>query len=82
MYHRHNLAVDACIIEEGTATDREMTQLMMKRNVLWRRIDNWREIQNVYMPSITKHLVLRFHSDRSLSDALIGIEGFCCREMS
>ena len=56
MYHRCNLAVDARIIEEGTATDHEMTQLMTKRNVLWRRIDNWREIQNVYMPSITKHL--------------------------
>ena len=56
MYHRRNLAVDARIIKEGTATDREMTQLMTKRNVLRRRIDNWREIQNVYMPSITKHL--------------------------
>src|SRR6266849_5525439 len=57
MYHRRNLAVDARIIEEGTATDREMTQLMTKCNVLRHRIDNWREIQNVYMPSITKHLV-------------------------
>ncbi len=56
MYHRRNLAVDARIIEEGTATDRETTQLMTKRNVLRRQIDNWREIQNVYMPSITKHL--------------------------
>jgi hypothetical protein len=37
-------------------TDREMSQLITKRNVLRRRIDKWREIQNVYMPSITKHL--------------------------
>lgn len=57
MYDRRNLAVDARIIKEATATDHEMTELITKRNVLRRRIDKWREIQNVYMPSsVTKHL--------------------------
>jgi hypothetical protein len=50
------LAVDARIIKEETATDHEMRELITKRNVLRRRIDKWREIQSVYMPSITTHL--------------------------
>jgi hypothetical protein len=48
--------VEARIIKEATSTDHEMRGLMTKRNVLRRRIDKWREIQDVYMPSITKHL--------------------------
>lgn len=48
--------MDVRIIKEATVTDREMGQLIMKRNILRRRIDKWREIQHVYMPSITKHL--------------------------
>ena len=48
--------MDARIIKEATVTDREMSKLITKRNVLRCRIDKWREVQNVYMPSITKHL--------------------------
>ena len=37
-------------------TDCEKGQLITKHNILRYWIDKWREIQNVYMPSITKHL--------------------------
>jgi hypothetical protein len=56
IYDRWNLAVDAHIIKEATVTDCEMSQLISKSNVLQRWIDKWREIQTVYMPSVTKHL--------------------------
>ncbi len=56
IYDRWNLAVDARIIKEGTATDHELRELITKHNVLQRRIDKWREIQSVYMPSIIMHL--------------------------
>ena len=62
-YDRRNLAVDAHIIKEATATDHEMRELITKRNILRRRIDKWREIQNVYMPSITNHLAQSVSSD-------------------
>ncbi len=45
------MAVEACITKDATSTE-----LTRKRNVLRRRIDKWKEIQDVYMPSITKHL--------------------------
>ena len=48
--------MNARIIKEKTATDHEMRELITKRNVLRHRIDKWREIQIVYMPSVTKHL--------------------------
>ncbi|KAI0273137.1 hypothetical protein BGY98DRAFT_936390 [Russula aff. rugulosa BPL654] len=54
--YQRNLVVEARIIKEATSTDHKMRELMMKRNVLRHRIDKWREIQDVYMPSITKHL--------------------------
>jgi hypothetical protein len=60
---RRNLAVDARIIKEATVTDREMRELITKRNVLRRRVDRWREIQNIYMPSIAKYLVQTVSSD-------------------
>lgn len=47
--------MDARVIKEATVTDHRVTQLITKRNVLRRRIDKWREIQDVYMPSIIKH---------------------------
>jgi hypothetical protein len=56
IYDRQNLVVEARIIKEATSTDHKMRELMTKRNVLRRWIDKWREIQDVYMPSITKHL--------------------------
>jgi hypothetical protein len=55
IYYRRNLAVDARIIGEAKATDQQMTQLLTKRNVLRHRIDKWRGIQDIYMPSITKY---------------------------
>jgi hypothetical protein len=47
--------VDARIIEEAKASDHQMIQLTTKRNALRRRIDKWREIQDVYMPSVAKY---------------------------
>lgn len=47
--------MDTLIIKKATVTDHEMSQLITKCNVLRRQIDKWREIQNVYMPSIVKH---------------------------
>ena len=47
--------MEACILKEAKATDHQMSQLITKHNALWRRIDKWREIQDVYMPSIAKY---------------------------
>lgn len=55
MYDRRNLAVDARIIEEAKASDHQISQLITKRNTLRRRIDKWREVQDVHMPSVAKY---------------------------
>lgn len=47
--------MDARIITEAKATDQQMTQLITKRNVLRHRVDKWRDVQDVYMPSIAKY---------------------------
>jgi hypothetical protein len=47
--------VDARIVKEGNVTDHQMSQLITKRNALQRQIDKWRDIQDVYMPSVAKH---------------------------
>jgi hypothetical protein len=49
------LAVDARIIKEAKASDHQMTQLITKRNALKHRIGKWRDIQDVYMPSVAKY---------------------------
>jgi len=63
IYYRRNLTVDARIINKATVTDRELSQLITKRNILRRRIDKWREIQEIYMPSITKYLAQSISPD-------------------
>jgi hypothetical protein len=55
--------VDARIIKEGKASDREMSQLITRRNALRRRIDKWTDIQDVYMPAITDYRVESMSSD-------------------
>ena len=57
------MAVNARIIKKATATDHELSQLMTKQNTLRRRINNWREIQDVYMPSVTKYHAQSMSSD-------------------
>ena len=62
-YDRQNLAVDARIIKEATVTDHGMRELITKRNVLRHWVNKWREVQNIYMPSITKHLTQSISSN-------------------
>ena len=47
--------MDSRIINEMKAMDQQMTELIMKCNVLQQWIDRWRNVQDVYMPSITKY---------------------------
>lgn len=46
--------MDACIVK-ANPTDLQMCQLLTKRHTLRRRIDKWRDIQDVYMPSVAEH---------------------------
>lgn len=55
--------MDSRIINETKATDQQMTELLTKRNVLRQRIDRWRNVQDVYMPSITKYRAERISPD-------------------
>jgi hypothetical protein len=47
--------MDARILDEAKATENQMGQLITKRNTLRRRIDKWRDIQDVLMPSLAEH---------------------------
>ena len=47
--------MDALILKEAKATDHQAGQLVTKRNTLRRRIDKWRDIQAVYLPSVAKY---------------------------
>ena len=47
--------MDARILKEANATDHQKGQLITKRNALRRRIDKWREAQDVYMPSVAEY---------------------------
>lgn len=49
------LVVDSYTINKMKATDQQMTELIMKHNILQQQIDRWRNVQNVYMLSITKY---------------------------
>jgi len=57
--------VDAGVIKDGKATDSETCQLMNKRRALRHRIDNWRDIQDTYMPAVTKYRAQSPSSDDS-----------------
>src|SRR5262245_52479133 len=63
--YRRNLTVDAGVIKDGKATDSETCQLINKRRVLRRRIDDWRDIRDTYMPSVTKYWAQSGSSDDS-----------------
>ena len=47
--------MDALILKEAKATDHQVGQLVTKCNTLRRRIDKWRDIQAVYLPSVAKY---------------------------
>jgi hypothetical protein len=63
IHYRQNLTVDSQIIKKATATDHELSQLITKCNTLRRWIDKWREIQDIYMPSVTKYLAQSISPD-------------------
>ena len=52
---RQNLVVDALVLKENNATEHQTGQLITRCNTLRRWIDQWRDIQAAYMPSVAEY---------------------------